>query len=118
MQVGIFRKNGSAYDPVQTISEGFDPICLALSADRQELVYCRESLRVYRHNGNRYVLDQTITLGFICSEVNFMDGLLEVHGFSPRLHFYELDGSGYVPKLTLSTNESWILELSIFDGGK
>ena len=118
MQVGIFKKNGSAYDPIQTISEGFDPRGLALSADKQELAYCRESLKVYRYNGSQFVLNQTIALEFRCTEVNFMNRLLEVHGMSSEISFYGLNGSGYEPKFAISTNESQIMELSIFDDGK
>ena len=89
-----------------------------LSADRQELVSCSDVLNVYRHNGTQYALNQSMSLGFNCFEVNFMDNLLEVHGFSSQIRFYEFNGSGYIPKFTIPTNESKIEEFSIFEGGR
>ena len=46
-----------------------------------------------------------------------MSNLLEVHGFSPEMHFYEFNGTLYVPKFTIATGESQILEINIFNNG-
>ena len=114
--IAIFKKGASNYTLEQTLG-GSAIKGLALSADQLELVSCLWTLQVHRHNGTQFVLNQTIDLGFQCFEVNFLSNLLEVHGFSSQLRFYEFNGSAYVPKFTLTTDEFKILELNIFENG-
>ena len=116
-QIDIFNKDSQGYGLIQTLAQGNPVKGLALSADGQELISCNNVLNVYRHNGVEFILSHTIALGFNCFEVNFLNGLLEVHGSSSQLHFYELNGDAYVPKFTIPTNETYIQELNIFEGG-
>ena len=47
-----------------------------------------------------------------------MGNLVMVYGFSSEIKFYEFAGNAYVPKFTVSTTESDIRHLSIYDEGK
>ena len=77
---------------------------IELSADEKEIISCSRYLKIYRHNGEGFVLNQTIDIGFGCFEVNFMGELFEAHGFSHEIKFFEFNGTQYVPKLTLETS--------------
>ena len=80
LEIRIFKKDAQTHNLVQTLA--YSALLLALSPDGQELFSCSNTLRVHRHNGTQFVLTQTINLSFTCFEVNFMSGLLEVHGQS------------------------------------
>ena len=117
-QIELFAKSGDGYQQQQLISFSGNLYGLKLSADEREMVSCAAELKIYRHDGVEFELSQTLDIGFGCFEVNFMGGLLEVHGFSPWMEFFEFDGSQYVPRLTLETDESMIPEISVLADGQ
>ena len=112
-KVEIFVKNGTGYTLDQTIAEGVLGDGLALSADEKELLFCSFSLAIYQHNGTKFLFKQSIQLGFLCLFTCFIGSLIELHGFDPSLRFYEFNGSEYVPKFNIMTNDTFLNEIGI-----
>ena len=101
--VEIWRKNPTDYTLHQTLPHGIGSNGLALSADEKEILICSSFLIIYKHNGANFVLSQNILLGFFGGYVNYINGLVEVHGSSSQLKFYEFDGTEYVYKFDIQT---------------
>ena len=113
LKMHIFRKNGSNCLLEQTFTRPGNTISVDLSADEKEIVSCHNDLHFFRHDGAQFVFSQNISLGFNCQGVNFIDNMVLVHGTSTEVRFYEFNGSEYVPKFTLPTNDSSIKKISI-----
>ena len=113
-EVVIFEKSGTSYLVKQTISHPSTQLtAVRLSEDRRELFVGTfdSELLAYRDNGQEFILDPTINLGFRSFFISHMLNKLEVNGHSPEVLFFEHDGTMYQPAQTITTTSSFIPEI-------
>ena len=93
-KVEVYQKSGSTFTLHQTLTDASNSILpVDLSANRQKLATFEENtnlVRIYESSSGMFILKQTLSIPFQAFEIFLEESIMEVHGHSPLMLFYEL----------------------------